>query len=94
MFLARAGLVNTAEHKLGAPWIVDIQEVMVLLSERNGEIEVVPLNTFKVISYMQFTSVYMRSYLEDAKNLNIILHLCLPGKADCNHLLQNRLRKG
>lgn len=36
---------------------------------------------------MQFTSVYMRCYLEDAKNLNIILHLCLLGKADCNHLL-------
>lgn len=66
---------------------MDIQEVMVLFLERNAEIEIVPLNTFKDIPYMQFTSVYMRCYLEDAKNLNIILHLCLLGKADCNHLL-------
>lgn len=87
MFLARAGLAIIAEHKLGAPWTVDIQEVMVLVSERNADIAVVPLNTFKDISYMQFTSVYTRCYLEDAKNLNIILHLCLLGKADCNHLL-------
>lgn len=86
-YLARTGLANTAEHKFGALWAVDIQEVMVLVSERNAEIEVVPLNAFKNISYMQFTSVYMRCYLEDAKNLNIILHLCLLGKADCNHLL-------
>lgn len=76
-----------AEHKRGAPWTVGIQEVIDLVSERNAEIEIVPLNTFKDISYMQFTSVYMRCYLEDAKNLNIILHLSLLGKADCNHLL-------
>lgn len=87
MFLARTGLANAAEHKLGAPWTVDIQEVMALVSDRNAETEVVPLNTFKDISYMQFTSVYMRCYLEDAKNLNIILHLCLLGNADCYHLL-------
>jgi len=36
---------------------------------------------------MQFTPVYMRRYLEDAKNLNITVHLCLLVKADCNHLL-------
>lgn len=58
---------------------MDIQEVMLSVSERNVEIEV-------VISYMQFTSVYLRYYLEDAKNLNITVHLCLPVKADCNHL--------
>lgn len=57
---------------------MDIQEVMLSVSERIVQIEVVPLNTFKDISYMQFTSVYMRSYLEVAKNLNITVHLCLP----------------
>lgn len=57
---------------------MDIQEVMLSVSERIAEIELTPLNTFKDISYTQFTSVYMRFYLEDAKNLNITVHLCLP----------------
>lgn len=82
----RTGLVNPAGCKLGAPWTVDIQEVMLSVSERNAGIGVVPLNAFKDISYMRFTSVYMRCYLVDARNLNITVHLCLPVKADCNHL--------
>lgn len=86
MLLARTGLVNPAGCKPGAPRTVDIQEVTLSASERNAEIVVVPLNTFTDISYMQFTSVYMRCYLEDARNLNIAFHLCLLVKADCNHL--------
>lgn len=66
---------------------MNIQEVMLSVLERNAGKDVIPLNTLKDISCMQFTSVYMRCYLEDDKNLNITVHSCLGIKADCNHLL-------